>query len=163
MKIFHSIVLSVVLSLAVMAICGNLFAQEKNKGDVSVTVGTNTTKENLPTTIGLIKSIGWRPFSKWISVGACVGLIQFEMPIMANLTLNIPLKWLEPFATAGWGVVIQNLSPAKNYGGGVKIRFTKTVALIVEYRKMILSKTNRLHARHSLELDYIGAGITYYF
>lgn len=162
-KIFHSIVLFVVFSLSVSTTSGNLFAQEKNKGDVSVTFGTNSNSENLPTTVGIIKTIAWRPFSKWISVGASIAIIQFEVPIIANLTLNIPLKWIEPFATAGWGVVIQNLSSVKNYGGGVKIKFTKKVALVVEYRKITITQTNRLHSKHLLELDYVGAGITYYF
>jgi hypothetical protein len=142
---------------------GNLFAQDKNDGDISVTFGFTSNRENLPSSLGMIKSISWRPFSKWISVGANIGILQNEVPIMAHLALNIPLKWIELFATGGLGFIIQNLSSAKNYGGGVKIRFTRTVALIVEYRKITFSKTSGLYSRYSLEVDYIGAGITYYF
>ena len=142
---------------------GNLFAQEKNNGDISVTFGSTSNRENLPSSLGMIKSISWRPFWKWISVGGNIGIIQNEVPIMAHLALNIPLKWIELFATAGLGFIVQNLSSAKNYGVGVKIRFTKTTALLVEYRKITISKTSGLYSRYSLELDYIGAGITYYF
>ena len=146
-----------------LTVIGNLFAQDKNNGDISVTFGSTSNRENLPSTLGMIKSISWRPFSKWISVGGSIGILQNELPIMAHLSLNIPLKWFELFATGGVGFIFQNLSSAKNYGGGVKIKFTRTGALIVEYRKIIYSKTSRLYSKYLLELDYIGAGITYFF
>jgi hypothetical protein len=142
---------------------GNLLAQEKNNGDISVTFGSVSNTEDLPSSLGMIKSISWRPFWRWISIGANVGILQNEMPIMAHISLNIPLRWIELFATGGLGFIVQTLSTAKNYGGGVKVRFNRTVALLVEYRKITFSKTSGLDKRYSLDLDYIGAGITYYF
>jgi hypothetical protein len=146
-----------------MTAIGNLFAQEKNNGDISVTFGSVSDRENLPSSIGMVKSLSWRPFGKWVSVGANLGILQEVVPIMAHITLNIPLRWIELFATGGLGFIIQNLSSAKNYGGGVKIKITRAAALIVEYRKITISKTTGLNRRYSLDLGYIGAGITYYF
>lgn len=162
-KILHLVALFVVLSFSIPSTVGDLLAQEKNKGDISVTLGTASNDKNLPSSLGMIKTLSWRPFRKWISVGANIGILQNEVPIIAHLTLSIPLKWIEPYVTAGWGFIVQNLSSANNYGGGVKIRITKAAALLLEYRKMTISKTSGLYSRYSMELDYIGAGITYYF
>ena len=151
------------LFFALPAAAGHPISQKKKKGDISVTFGPVSNTENLPGSIGIIKTIAWRPLTQWISIGGCVGIVQNEVPIMANLPLNIPLKWVEPFATAGLGIDFQNLSSAKNYGGGIKIRVTQRAAAIVEYRNVKINNTSRLHSKHSLNLEYIGAGITYYF
>lgn len=162
-KIHFFVVFLVAFVLIPMTTIGNLFAQEKNNGDISVTFGAVSDRANLPSSIGMVKSLSWRPFGKWISVGANIGILQEVLPIMAHLTLNIPLKWIELYATGGLGFILQNLSSAKNYGGGVKIKVTRTAALVVEYRKITISKTTGLNKRYSLDLDYIGAGIAYYF
>jgi len=61
-------------------------------------------------------SLGWKLLSDWIAAGISFGIVKNEMLMAANLGLNIPLKRIEPFATAGYRIIIQNMAAVNNYG-----------------------------------------------
>jgi hypothetical protein len=83
---------------------------------------------------------------------------------MGNVCLNIPLNRIEPFATAGYGFILERASPASNYGGGVRFLLGKRIGIVAEYRKLHFKyKDNQKQSIISVNVDYFGAGIFYYF
>jgi hypothetical protein len=119
---------------------------------------------------GLLKSVGWNLFSGWISAGVNFGIVKNEIMAMGSISLNIPVKRIEPYVTAGYGFIVETFHAVDNYGAGLRIRLGKHVGIVTEYRKFHFEefesnsniRTNS-KIKTKTKVDYFGAGIFYYF
>jgi hypothetical protein len=164
---FHIIMLlGITLSLASMA-WGQLNMEqktEKRRGSDDMTLGLAKSSDKEKGNFGLLKSVAWNIRSDWISAGINFGIIKNEILLMGNICLNIPLNRLEPFVTAGYGFIIERFTLAGNYGGGVRFLLGKRIGVIAEYRKLHFKyKDKQKNTESSVDVDYFGAGIFYYF
>ncbi len=129
-----------------------------------MTLGIVNSNDNESGNFGLLKSVGWNLLSGWVSGGINFGIVKNEILAMGNISLNIPLKRIEPFATAGYGIIIERLSLVNNYGAGIRVLLSKSVGVVAEYRKFHFKyKDKQKHTESSIIVNYFGAGIFYYF
>lgn len=83
---------------------------------------------------------------------------------MGNISLNIPLKRIEPFATAGYGIIMERFSLVSNYGGGIRVSLGKSIGIVAEYRKIHFKyKDKQRHTESVVIVNYFGACIFYFF
>jgi hypothetical protein len=137
---------------------------KKRRGSDNMTLGLAKSSDKETGNFGLLKSVNWNIFSDWISGGINFGIIKNEILLMGNVSLNIPLKRIEPFVTAGYGIIIERFSLASNYGGGIRILLGKHIGVVTEYRKLQFKyKDKQRHTQTTILVDYFGAGIFYYF
>ena len=164
--ITHSIAISgLILFFLFISSNSLLNAQtQKRKGSINVSLGTAKSNDKETGNFGLLKSLDRNVLSGWASGGINFGIIKNEILLMGNISLKIPLKRIEPFVTAGYGIIIERFSPATNYGGGIRIQLGKKIGIIAEYRKLHFSyKEQRNNITNSVEVDYIGAGLMYFY
>ena len=137
---------------------------KKRRGSDDMTIGLAKSSDKEKGNFGLLKSVAWNIGSDWVSAGVNFGIIKNEILLMGNVCLNIPLNRIEPFVTAGYGVIIERFSLASNYGGGVRFLLGKRIGVVAEYRKLHFKyKDKRKNTESSITVDYFGAGIFYYF
>ena len=160
----HAIVLFGLLSLILLITSSHILAAQKNRGAINVTLGVASGKNAQEGDLSLVKNVSWNLFSGWISAGFNLGIIKKEYMLGGSLSFNIPIKPIQPFTTAGYGVIFQNLNPITTYGVGVRISLGKSIGIVAEYRKFRFKNVDRhIHTNPILLLDYYGAGIFYYF
>jgi len=120
--------------------------------------------------LGIIKSISYYPLpSRLLSVGVSVDYIIEDLAFSLNGALNLPLKRVIPFVSAGAGIALSGTT-LLSYGTGIKLRLGGTLGLIAEFRHFRTRKdygessatklVSGLVVRHS---DFIGLGITYLY
>lgn len=137
---------------------------QKKRGSINVTLGIANSNDNESGNFGLLKSVGWNLLSGWVSGGINFGIVKNEILAMGNISLNIPLKRIEPFATAGYGIVIERFSPVNNYGAGIRVLLGEHIGIVTEYRKFHFKyKDKQKNTKSSVIVDYFGAGIFYFF
>jgi len=160
------ILLAITLSLSSIASAQPADQQKakKRRGSDDMTLGLAKSSDKEKGNFGLLKSVGWIIFPDWISGGISFGIVKNEILLMGNVCLNIPLKRVEPFVTAGYGIVIERFSLVNNYGGGIRFLLGHHIGIVTEYRKLNFKyKDNRRNTSYSVAVDYFGAGIFYYF
>jgi hypothetical protein len=151
------------LSYANGQVQGEVKAQKK-RGSINLTMGIAKSNDNEKGNFGLLKSVGWNLFSGWVSAGINFGIVKNEIMAMGNVTLNAPLKRIEPFATAGYGIIVETFQTVSNYGGGIRFRLGQHVGIVTEYRKLHFKQKDKQRDEESkIIVDYFGAGIFYYF
>ncbi len=137
---------------------------KKRRGSDNMTLGLAKSSDKETGNFGLLKSVGWNLLSGWVSGGINFGIIKNEILAMGNISFNIPLKRVEPFVTAGYGIVIERFSLVNNYGAGIRVLLGKHVGIVTEYRKLNFKyKDKQKNTTSTVTVDYIGAGIFYYF
>jgi len=137
---------------------------QKRKGSINVAIGTAKSNDNESGNFGLLKSLDRNFLSGWASGGINFGIIKNEILLMGNFSLKIPLKRIEPFATAGYGIIIERFSPASNYGAGIRIQLGKKIGIIAEYRKLHFKyKNKQKNSTTSVDVDFFGAGLLYFY
>jgi hypothetical protein len=151
------------LSSAKAQVQGEVKAQKK-RGSINLTMGYADSSDIEKGNFGLLKSVGWNLFSGWLSAGVNFGIIKNEIMAMGNITLNVPLKRIEPFVTAGYGIIVETFCTVNNYGGGIRVRLGQHVGIVTEYRKLhFKQKDKQRETEAKIIVDYFGAGIFYYF
>lgn len=139
-------------------------AAQKKRGSINATLGIANSDDKESGNFGLLKSVGWNLLSGWVSGGINFGIVKNEILAMGNISLNIPLKGIEPFATAGYGIVIERFSSVNNYGAGMRVLVGKHIGIVAEYRKFHFKyKNKQRNTESSVNVDYFGAGLFYYF
>jgi hypothetical protein len=125
--------------------------------------------ENPNRPIGIVKAFWFYPFlPRVLAVGLSFDYVIEDLPLSANISLNLPLKVVVPFVSAGTGFSFSG-SKLQNYGGGVKLRLGKQFGLIGEYRHYKSNKKSRVtvpsEPRTNVirESNYFGAGIAYLY
>ena len=137
---------------------------KKKRGTDNMTMGIAKSNDKETGNFGLLKSVSWKLRSDWISAGINFGIVKNEIMIMGSITLNIPLKRIEPFLTAGYGIIFETFSLVNNYGAGIRIWVGKSVGIITEYRKFHFKQQEKQKGLESkIVVDYFGAGIFYTF
>lgn len=160
----HTIILLGALSFAMLATPNSMPAEQKRKGSINVALGIAKSNDNETGNFGLLKSIDWNLLSGWVSGGINFGIIKNEILAMGNVSLKIPLSRIEPFVTAGYGIIIERFSPASNYGGGIRFRLGKKIGIVAEYRKLHFKyKEKRDGTQSTVAVDFFGGGLFYFF
>lgn len=141
-----------------------LAAAQKKRGSINATLGIAKSDDKETGNFGLLKSVGWNLLSGWVSGGINFGIVKNEILAMGNIGLNIPLNRIEPFATAGYGIIIERFSSVSNYGAGIRVLVGKRIGIVAEYRKIRFTyKDKQRQTQSSVNVDYFGAGLFYYF
>jgi hypothetical protein len=152
------------ISFFLFSPCGDLQAAQKKRGAINVTLGGASSKDNLSGDFSMVKGVGWNFLSGWMSAGINLGMIKKEFMATGNLNFHIPLGPIEPYATAGYGIILQTFFPIGNYGGGIRISIKKSFGIVGEYRKIRYKNRDRyMGTKSTVDLDYYGAGLFYYF
>jgi hypothetical protein len=119
--------------------------------------------------IGIVKSFWFYPFlPRIVAVGLSFDYVIVDLPLSANVAVNLPLRFVVPFVSAGTGFSFSG-SKLRNYGGGIKLRLGKRIGLIGEYRHYRSDKKSfpmgieESGARVVRESNYFGAGIAYLY
>ena len=119
--------------------------------------------------IGIVKSFWFYPFlPRILSVGFSFDYVTDDLPLSVNIALNLPMKFIVPFISAGTGASISN-STLQNYGGGLKFRTGKRFGLIAEYRHYSIKKRTQDWGPGSevsyliRKSNYFGLGIAYLY
>lgn len=137
---------------------------QKRKGSINVALGTAKSNDKETGNFGLLKSIDWNVLSGWASGGINFGIIKNEILLLGNISLKIPFKRIEPFVTAGYGIILERFSPASNYGGGIRVQLGKKIGIVAEYRKLHFKyKESQRNSTTSVDVDFFGAGLLYFF
>lgn len=161
------IILLTITLLFTSVVAGQSDVQQKTKkrrGSDNTTLGLAKSSDKETGNFGLLKNVSWYLPSDWISLGINFGIIKNEYLLMANASLNLPIKRIELFITAGYGIIIEAFSLANNYGGGIRVLVGKHVGVVTEYRKLhFIYKNKQKHTKTTVATDYFGVGIFYYF
>jgi hypothetical protein len=125
--------------------------------------------DDLNRPLGIVKSFWFYPFlPRIVAVGLSFDYVIDDLPLSANISLNLPLKVVVPFVSAGTGFSFSG-SKLQNYGGGIKLRLGRRIGLIGEYRhyrsdKKSLGAGGSESVAHVIrESNYFGAGIAYLY
>jgi len=119
--------------------------------------------------IAIVKSFWFYPFlPRILAVGFSFDYVIDDLPLAANIALNLPTKFIVPFVCAGAGASVSN-SSLQHFGGGIKIRTGKSFGLIAEYRHYHVKKKtpdfgmgeNNSYVR--TQSNYFGLGIAYLY
>lgn len=163
----HAIILLTAVLFFLSFASGSELAEQKTgkkRGAINMTMGIAKSNDNESGNFGLLKSVGWNLLSGWASGSINFGIVKNEILAMGNISLNIPLKRIEPFATAGYGIIIERFCLVNNYGAGIRVPLGKSIGIVAEYRKIQYKFKNKQKKTKSLiKVDYFGAGIFYSF
>jgi hypothetical protein len=142
----------------------SLDASEKTpRGEFNISVGLLL--HNNPS---IIYGFGYYLVPRFIEVDANMAVLAGEtddrgreLPLSANLSLNLPLKKIVPFVTGGAG-----LSPrgtfVKNLGAGIKAKLGRRMGLLVEYKYFTFTSNVSYLAAKKITYNYIGVGLNLY-
>lgn len=119
--------------------------------------------------IAIIKAFWFYPFlPRILSLGLSFDYVTDDLPLSLNAALNLPMKFLVPFMSAGAGASVSG-STLQNYGGGLKFRTGKRFGLIAEYRHYSIRKKTANFGMSDENFyvkrtsDYFGLGIAYLY
>ncbi len=153
-----------ILSFFLVAATDHLSGEQQRRGSINASLGIAKSNDNEKGNFGLLKSIDWNFLSRYTSGGLSFGIVKNEILAMGNISLKIPINRLEPFATAGFGAIIESFSLVNNYGAGIRILLGKKIGIVAEYRKFNFTyKDKQRRTENKIIVDYFGAGIFYFF
>lgn len=117
--------------------------------------------------IAIVKSFWFYPFlPRILAIGLSFDYVIDDLPLSANIALNLPMKFIVPFVCAGAGASISS-STLQHFGGGIKIRTGKRFGLVAEYRHYKVKKKARTGGGGSPDVitmsNYFGLGIAYLY
>ena len=123
--------------------------------------------DNMTRHIAIVKSFWFYPFlPRILSIGLSFDYVVDDLPLSANIALNLPIKFIVPFVSAGAGASISN-STLQNYGGGLKFRTGKRFGLVAEYRHYRIKKRAQQSGSGRPDVvtmsNYFGVGIAYLY
>ena len=160
----HSIILLGFLPFIMLVTSYSMSAEQTRRGSINLSLGKANSNDEETGNFGLLKSIDWNLRPGWASGGINFGIVKNEILVMGNINLKIPLKRIEPFVTAGFGIIIESLNLASNYGGGIRIRVGNKIGIVSEYRKMHFKyRPKQRQTKSLIAVDYFGAGLFYFF
>ncbi len=137
-------------------------------GYITVEQPETGTVDDMNRHIAIVKSFWFYPFlPRIVAVGLSFDYVTDDLPLSLNVSLNLPLKKVVPFVSAGVGASISG-SSLRNVGGGIKWRTGEHFGLVAEYRYYRIKKnTSGLPGEVSTHVlrtsNYFGAGIAYLY
>ena len=125
--------------------------------------------DNMNRHIAIVKSFWFYPvLPRIVALGASFDYVTDDLPLSLNIALNLPLKTVVPFVSAGVGASISG-SSLRNAGGGLKIRTGTHFGLVAEYRfyrirkKTLTTAPGEVASYVVRRSNYFGAGIAYLY
>lgn len=123
------------VSAAILLVCLAAYAasetppwQKKLSGEFSISNGWVLKEIH-----GVVAAFWWYPVPNIISFGCSVDYICSSVPLSVNAGLNLPLKKIVPFISAGVGSSLTRGS-ISHYGGGLRFRLWEKIGIILEYQ-----------------------------
>lgn len=114
--------------------------------------------------IGAVKSFWWFAVPKVAALGLSFDWITDMIPFSLGVALNAPVPIVTPFVCAGVGGGLNGCG-LDYYGGGLKVRLTRRIGLVAEYRNYRFTTVVSSYPprREKGSAEFFGAGIAWFY